>query len=122
MRWILFVPLLVLLVLFALSNPQDVEIRLWPFDLAWVSSLGIAVLLIAAVAFLIGALIAWGAALPARRRAARMEQAARLLEGELASYRAREEQARRDASTGRVPPHEILPASGGTALTTAGRH
>ena len=48
MRWLLFVPLLVLLALFALSNPQDVEIRLWPFDLAWVSPLGVAVLLLAA--------------------------------------------------------------------------
>jgi uncharacterized integral membrane protein len=122
MRWILFVPLLVVLALFALSNPQDVEFRLWPFDLAWVSPLGVAVLLISAVAFLVGALVAWGAGLPARRRAARMEQAARLLEGELAGYRAREEQARRDATTGRVAANEIVPAGGGTALTVGGRH
>ena len=44
LRWVLFVPLLVILALFALSNTQDVEIRLWPFDLAWVSPLGVAVL------------------------------------------------------------------------------
>jgi uncharacterized integral membrane protein len=117
MRWVVFVPLVVLLALFALSNPQDVEIRLWPFDLAWATPLGVAVLLASAVAFLIGALVAWGASLPARRRAARLEQAARLLEGEVASYRAREEQARRDAATGRVPANEVIPTR--TALTVA---
>jgi uncharacterized integral membrane protein len=115
MRWVLFVPLVILLALFALSNPQDVELRLWPFDLGWASPLGIAVLLIAAAAFLVGALVAWGAALPARRRAARLEQAARLLEGEVAAYRAKEEQARRAAATGRVPANEVVPAR--TALT-----
>jgi uncharacterized integral membrane protein len=103
MRWLLFLPLLVLLALFALSNPQDVEIRLWPFDLAWVSPLGIAVLILCAVAFLLGAALAWAAGIPARRRATRVEEAARLLEGELAGYRAKEEQARRDADLGRYP-------------------
>jgi uncharacterized integral membrane protein len=111
MRWIFFVPLLVLLALFALSNPQDVEIRLWPFDLAWVSPLGIAALLMAAVAFLVGALIAWAAALPIRRRAARIEQAAKLLEAELAALRAKEQQARREADMGRVPDAAVVPAS-----------
>lgn len=114
MRWILFVPLLVVLALFALSNPQDVELRLWPLDLAWVSPLGIAVLILCAVAFLVGATVAWAAALPIRRRAARIEQAAKLLEGELAAYRARDEQARRDADMGRVPDSAVVPA--GTAL------
>jgi uncharacterized integral membrane protein len=109
MRWVLFIPLLIVLALFALSNPQDVEIRLWPFDLAWVSPLGIAVLVLAAVAFLLGAGIAWAASLPLRRRAVRIEQAARLLEGELATYRAREEQARRDADMGRVPEAQVIP-------------
>jgi uncharacterized integral membrane protein len=111
MRWVFFLPLLVLLALFALSNPQDVEIRLWPFDLAWVSPLGIAVLLMAAVAFLVGALIAWAAALPIRRRAARIEQAAKLLEAELAGLRARDEKARREADMGRVPDAAVVPAS-----------
>jgi uncharacterized integral membrane protein len=109
MRWVFFVPLLVLLALFALSNPQDVEIRLWPFDLAWVSPLGIAVLLMAAIAFLIGAAIAWASALPVRRRAARIEQAAKLLEAELAALRAKEAQARRDADMGRVPEAAVVP-------------
>ena len=98
MRWVFFVPLLVLLALFGLSNTQDVEIRLWPFDLVWVASLGMAVLLAAGLAFLLGATIAWASALPARRRAARIEQAAKLLEAELAALREKAAQAQRDLS------------------------
>jgi uncharacterized integral membrane protein len=109
MRWLLFLPLLVLLALFALSNPQDVELRLWPFDLAWVSPLGIAVLVLGAVAFVFGAVLTWAAGWPARRRAARMEEAAKLLEGELAAYKAREEEARKAADLGR-PVAQVLPA------------
>ncbi|WP_270938813.1 LapA family protein [Falsiroseomonas oryzae] len=116
MRWIMFVPLLIVLALFALSNPQDVELRLWPFDLAWIAPLGIAVLVLAAVAFLVGALIAWAAALPIRRRAARVEQAAKLLEAELTAMRAREDAARREAEMGRVPDAAVVPA-----LRVAGR-
>jgi uncharacterized integral membrane protein len=112
MRWVLFVPLLVLLALFAISNPQDIELRLWPFDVAWVSSLGIAVLLIGAFAFLVGAFVAWAAGLQARRRAAKVEQAAKLLEAELAALRAQTERARREADLGRVPEAAVVPALG----------
>lgn len=104
MRWLLLLPLLILLALFALSNPQDVALRLWPFDLAWVAPLGIAVLVFGACAFLLGALLVWAAHLPGRRRARKVEDAAKLLDAELAGYRAREEQARRAADLGRAPP------------------
>jgi lipopolysaccharide assembly protein A len=103
MRWVLFLPLLILIALFALSNTQEVELRLWPFDLGWASPLGIAVLLLSGVGFLLGASIAWAAALPARRRARELQNAARLMEAELAGYKAREEQAKRDADLGRLP-------------------
>lgn len=115
MRWVFFVPLLVLLALFGLSNTQEIEIRLWPFDLIWVASLGMAVLLAAGLAFLLGATIAWASALPARRRAARIEQAAKLLEAELAALREKEAQAQRNADMGRVPDVAVVPlrVSGG---------
>ncbi len=112
MRWVLFVPLVILLAVFALSNPQDIEMRLWPFDLAWVAPLGVAVLLLMGVAFLLGAGIAWATALPQRRRAARVEQAAKLLEAELAAHRAREAQARRDADMGRVQEAQVVAIGG----------
>ena len=103
MRWILFLPLLILLALFALSNMQEVELRLWPFDIGWAAPLGLAVLFLSALGFLLGASLAWAAGLPARRRARQMQQAASLLEAELAGYKAREEQAKRDADLGRLP-------------------
>ena len=99
MRWILLLPLLVLLVLFGLSNRQEVLLRLWPFDLGWAVPLSVAVLLIGALAFLLGAGIAWAAGLPYRRRARRLEEAARLMDAELAEHRARAAK-----EVGPVPP------------------
>lgn len=109
MIWILLAPLLLLLVLFGLSNRQEVAIRLWPFDLAWVAPLSVAMLVFAAVAFLFGALVTWVAALQYRRRARRLEEAARVLEAELAELRGR---LAREA--GPVPP----PAAGTTPSGT----
>ncbi|MBX9698687.1 MAG: lipopolysaccharide assembly protein LapA domain-containing protein [Acetobacteraceae bacterium] len=90
MIWILLAPLLLLLILFGLSNRQEVALHLWPFDLAWVTPLSVAVLLVACLAFLFGALMSWLAAMPHRRRARRMEEAARVLEAELTELRARQ--------------------------------
>ena len=113
MRWVLFVPLVLVLALFALSNPQDVDLRFWPFDVVWVAPLGISMLVLAAVGFLIGALLVWVAGLAARRRAARLNQSVKRLEGELAAYRAREAKARRDADMGRVAEAEVVPELAG---------
>jgi uncharacterized integral membrane protein len=88
LRWILMLPLLILLVLFGLSNRQEVFLRLWPFDLAWAVPLSVAVLLFSALFFLFGALVAWTTSLRHRARARRAEEAARVLEAELADYRA----------------------------------
>jgi uncharacterized integral membrane protein len=111
MRWILLLPLLVLLVLFGLSNKQEVALRLWPFDLAWAVPLSVAVLLFAGLAFLFGALTAWAASLPHRRRARRMEEAARLLEAELAEHRAAAAR-----QVGPVPPPPGAPPGKGLVL------
>ncbi|MCO6417653.1 LapA family protein [Siccirubricoccus sp. KC 17139] len=98
-RLILLAPLLILLVLFGLSNREEVALRLWPFDLAWAVPLSVAVLLIAAVFFLFGAFIAWAAALPYRRRAKALENTNRILQGEVAELRAKEAR-----EVGPVPP------------------
>src|SRR3954451_7179824 len=89
-RILFLLPLLIFLVLFGLSNREEVLLRLWPFDLAWAAPLSVAVLLIAAVFFLFGAFIAWVAALPYRRRARSLEKAARVMEAELAELRGRQ--------------------------------
>ncbi len=101
---VLLLPLLVLLVLFGLSNRQEVALELWPFDLAWVVPLSTAMLALAALAFLFGAAVTWGGALAWRSRAKRLQEAARVLEAELAEHRAR---AAKDV--GPVPQVKNLP-------------
>ena len=101
---LLLLPLLLLLVLFGLSNRQEVALELWPFDLAWVVPLSVAMLILAALAFLFGAAVGSAGALSWRRRARRLEEAARVLEAELAEHRAR---AAKDV--GPVPPVTNLP-------------
>jgi len=99
MRWFIFLPLAVLVVLFLLSNPQSIELRLWPFDVAWTASAAIAVLSIAAFAFLLGALIAWAAALPARRRGRAAERRVVELEANLKALSATREASDQKALT-----------------------
>jgi uncharacterized integral membrane protein len=91
LRWLFLAPLLIVVVLFALSNTTTVSLTLWPFDLAWQAPLAVAVLVIAGVFFLLGAFIAWIAGLPARRRAHQLEGVVRTLERELGGLRVRAE-------------------------------
>ena len=107
LRLILLLPVIVVLVLFGLSNREEVLLHLWPFDLAWAVPLSVAVLLIAGLAFLFGALTAWAASLPHRRRARKLEEAARLLEAELAEHRAAAAK-----QVGPVPPPPGGPGKG----------
>ena len=86
-RWLLIGPLLLVLVLFALSNTHDVAVGFWPFDLVWQTPLALAVLSVSALSFLLGAGVAWLSALPHRRQARELTNASRLLEAELDSFR-----------------------------------
>ncbi|KAA2213833.1 lipopolysaccharide assembly protein LapA domain-containing protein [Teichococcus oryzae] len=104
--------LLLLLVLFAISNTQPVMLQFWPFDLTWQVPLAAAVLGAAAIAFALGALLAWGGALRYRLRARKMQRAAQLLEAELAELRARQEAAK--AAAAGTPPLAVT-----TSLTPA---
>jgi uncharacterized integral membrane protein len=88
-RALIAAPLLLLLVLFALSNSQPVRLGLWPTDLSLEPPLSIAVLVAMGGAFLLGALILWVEALAARRRARRAEYAQRLLEAQVQELKAR---------------------------------
>ena len=88
LRWILLTPLLILLILFGLSNRQEVYLYLWPFDLAWAAPLSVAILVFGALFFLLGAAVTWAAGLVHRGRAHKAEDAARVLSAELAEYRA----------------------------------
>ena len=100
MRLLLFIPLAALVVLFALSNRQPVELRLWPFDVTWTAPVSLAVLLPAAVAFLLAALIVWLADLPARRRGWSAQRRATALQSEIDRIHAAEKAAAADRLAG----------------------
>ena len=89
LRALFFAPILFLLVLFALSNPQTVQLGLWPTDVTIGLPLSIAVLIAMAVSFVVGALMLWISVLGARLRARRAEADARALRGEIEELEAR---------------------------------
>ncbi|HXA22968.1 MAG TPA: LapA family protein [Acetobacteraceae bacterium] len=90
MRLLIALPLLLLMVLFALSNRQPVSLTIWPAtDYKLDLPLSLAVLCGMAVAFLAGGLLVWVSALTQRRRAWRAEQTVRLLEAQVQELKAR---------------------------------
>ena len=104
-RLLLIGPLLVLLVLFAVSNMAPVAVMLWPFDVTWQAPLAVAVLLVAALAFLLGALVAWAAGMRGRREGRAAVRANRQMEAELSEFRAREAKRVEAERFGEVTPH-----------------
>ncbi len=78
---LLALPLLLVLVLFALSNAQSVHLAFWPTDLGVDVPLSLVVLGGMAIAFVVGALVLWVSAVSARGRARRAERKVRELEG-----------------------------------------
>jgi lipopolysaccharide assembly protein A len=92
MRLLIALPLLLLLVLFALSNRQTVRLGMWPTDYALELPVSLAVLGGMAVAFLAGGLLVWVSSLAQRRRARRAEQSVRLLEAQVQELKARQPQ------------------------------
>jgi putative membrane protein len=89
MRVLISVPLLILLIMFALSNRQPVAIRLWPTDFSAEAPLSLTVLAGMAIAFLLGGILVWFSVLVQRRRARRAEAEARLLAEQIAELKAR---------------------------------
>ncbi len=89
MRLVIALPLLLIMVLFGLSNRMPVRLGLWPTDYALELPLSLAILAAMAIAFLAGALLVWFPALAQRRRARHAEHAARLLEAQVQELKAR---------------------------------
>ena len=85
LRALLFIPFLLILIAFAISNPQPVTLGLWPTDVTLQAPLSISVLVIAGVFFFLGALIVWVPGLATRARARRAEKRLSALEAELAA-------------------------------------
>ncbi len=89
-RWIIGVPLLVLMVLFALSNREPLRLELFPLGaLPFDVPASVAILGAMAIGFFLGGLRLWFTALHHRRAARRAEDAMRVLEARHQELRAR---------------------------------
>ncbi len=88
-RLIVALPCLLLLVLFALSNPQPVQLALWPTDLSLQSPLSVAVLGASALFFLLGGFVVSLGVFGQRRRARLAERRVQILENEMRAVRQR---------------------------------
>ena len=93
MRLLIALPLLLILIVFALSNRMPVSLGLWPFDYSLELPLSLAILGAMALAFLAGGTILWWSMLAQRRRARRAEHAVRLLEEQVQDLKTRLPQA-----------------------------
>ena len=89
-RWIVGVPLLLLMVLFALSNSEPVPLGLFPLGhLPFEVPLSVVVLAAMGLGFFLGGLRLWFTALHHRRAARRAEETVRLLEARHQEMQAR---------------------------------
>jgi uncharacterized integral membrane protein len=104
-RIVIALPFLLLLVLFALSNPEPVRLVLWPTDLMLQAPLSLAVLVAMAASFVAGGLFVWFGLLGQARRARRAEKRAARLSREVEAMKPR--------------PGAIRAAPPGTAIVTS---
>ena len=105
MRVLIAIPLLVILVAFALSNQQVVRLGLWPTDILVDMPLSVAVLVAAGVFFVVGGFMTWTTALAARNRARNAERTVRQLEAQVEAQR----EAQREAMRARPSGLTMLP-------------
>ena len=83
LRLLLIAPVLLVLVFFALSNPQPAHIAFWPFEAAYDVPLSLALLGAVGIGMLLGALMLWLALLLAHHRARRAERKASALQEQI---------------------------------------
>lgn len=106
MALILAAPFLLVLIVFTLSNTQEVAVGFWPLDYGVQVPLSFAVLAGMALAFFVGGLLVWGSAIGQRRRARRAEADVRLLREQVAGLKDRLAQpvAQRSLAAALPPP------------------
>ncbi|KAA8390639.1 LapA family protein [Acetobacter tropicalis] len=85
-RLTVVIPFLLALVVFSASNQDPLD--MWLLTYSWKCSAGVLALIVAAVAFIMGAFCLWAAELVQRRRARKAEQRVRELEAQLAQVQA----------------------------------
>ncbi len=99
LRLILLLPVVIVIVLFALTNRAPVQLGLWPTDLSIEVPVAFAVLGGMGIAFLIGAIVLWFSLVGARGRARRAERQRDLLDAQVATLKADLDAARKQATS-----------------------
>jgi uncharacterized integral membrane protein len=88
-HWLVSLPLLIILVIFAVSNRESVTVSVWPLPVTVEASLYLVVLLALFVGFLVGELVAWINGRRWRREARRRARRIEALERELDATQAK---------------------------------
>jgi uncharacterized integral membrane protein len=101
---LVFIPVAIVVVVFAVMNRGPVAVSLWPLPYGIVIPLFVAVLGALGLGTLIGGGIVWFGIVKWRFKARAGERRNRALERELASVRPREEKREAAASTPLLPP------------------
>lgn len=102
--WLLTAPLIVVVVLFAVSNLGAVDIELWPLPGALKTRLFVVVLSSLVLGFLAGGTVVWFGAGRVRSRARTAERAVRTREIEIEELREKAREAERQATAARTGP------------------
>ena len=104
-RLLISIPVLIILIAFALSNQQPVRLGLWPTDIMVDVPLSVAVLIAAGIFFVVGAFVTWTGVVAARSRARQAERQVRDLRAQVDSMRQMQlDQLRSERSVALLPP------------------
>ncbi|CAH2600458.1 conserved protein of unknown function [Rhodovastum atsumiense] len=87
LRILIAFPFLLILIVFALSNPGPATLKFWPTDYTLTAPLSFAILVGMGGAFLLGAFSTWLPAVFARGRARRAERTAQQLRTQVAELK-----------------------------------
>ena len=90
-------PLMLIIVLFALSNREPVTLGIWPLPAEWQIPLYLAILGVALISFFLGASLGWISALRQKLKASRDRRRLDSLTGEQAAWNERQKQEAEDA-------------------------
>ncbi|MDA0786657.1 MAG: lipopolysaccharide assembly protein LapA domain-containing protein [Proteobacteria bacterium] len=104
LRWLITVPVAIIVVVFAVNNRGDANVNLWPLDLIITWPLFAFVFIGIGVGFALGAILMWFSDAPVRRRA--REQARNIRDLERAAKNAAE-----NAQRGVGPAPVALPSA-----------
>ena len=104
MRILLAAPVLIILVVFALSNRQVVQVGLWPTDILIDLPLSVTVLLAAGFFFIAGAFMTWGTSVALKNRNRRAERTIRQLEAQVQSMKSQTATRPAGSSAMALPP------------------